>query len=93
MLPKLSRAELLLHYARAIKEGMAKLEDAYERNPKSSAIPKALAALRDATGRHLQTLRVLQSEMKDERESAALREAIDQAETANNGARDGLKRK
>ncbi|HKP84633.1 MAG TPA: hypothetical protein VJZ26_00970 [Blastocatellia bacterium] len=93
VLPKLSRTELLRHYTRAIDEGMAKLEDAYERNPKSSSIPKALNALLDATERHLQTLQSLGSEMKDERESAALKDAIEQAQAANKGARDGLKGK
>ena len=89
--PKVSRAELLHHYARAISECMSKLEDAYERNPKSSVLPKALTLLRDSTDRHLQTLRTLAQEMKTESELAALRDAIDQAEIANKGARDGLK--
>ncbi len=89
--PKVSRAELLRHYARAISECMAKLEDAYERNPKSAALPKALAVLRDSTDRQLGALRALASEMKTESETAALRDAIEQAETANKGARDGLK--
>jgi hypothetical protein len=89
-LPKLTRTELLRHYARSIEEGMAKLEDAYERNPKSSAIPKALTALRDATDRHLQTLRSLESEVKEDKESGALKDAIEQAQAANKGARDGL---
>jgi hypothetical protein len=90
-LPKLSRAELLKHYARAIEECMVKLEDAYERNPKSSAISKALAALRDSTDKHLEILRSLNSQVNGEAEDVALRNAIDQAETANKGARDGLK--
>lgn len=90
-LPKVSRAELLRHYARAISECMAKLEDAYERNPKSSALPKALSILRDATDKHLQTLQVLKPEMKTETEVAAISGAIYEAETANKGARDGLK--
>ena len=90
-LPKVSRAELLRHYARAISECMAKLEDAYERNPKSSALPKALSVLRDATDKHLQTLRELKPEMKTETEMAAISGAILEAETANKGARDGLK--
>lgn len=89
--PKVSRAELLRHYARAISECMAKLEDAYERNPKSSVLPKALAFLRDATDKHLQTLRALKPELKTENEVAAISEAIYEAETANKGARDGLK--
>ncbi|HLF85258.1 MAG TPA: hypothetical protein VI837_13875 [Blastocatellia bacterium] len=90
-LPKVSRVELLRHYARAISECMAKLEDAYERNPKSSALPKALSVLRDATDKHLQTLRTLKPEMKTETEVAAISGAIYEAETANKGARDGLK--
>ena len=89
--PKVSRVELLRHYARAISECMAKLEDAYERNPKSSALPKALAHLRDATDKHLQTLRALKPEMKTESELSAISGAIYEAETANKGARDGLK--
>lgn len=89
-LPKASRAELLRHYARAIAECMAKLEDAYERNPKSASLPKALTLLRDATERHLQTLRAFSPDTKNEREVSALRDAIEEAETANKGARDGL---
>ena len=90
-IPAVSRADLLRHYARAISECMAKLEDAYERNPKSSALPKALAVLRDATEKHLETLRRLRAEIKDETEVAAISGAIYEAETANKGARDGLK--
>lgn len=89
-LPKASRAELLRHYARAIAECMAKLEDAYERNPKSASLPKALALLRDATERQLQLLRAFSPETKNEKEVSALRDAIEEAETANKGARDGL---
>lgn len=91
--PKVSRSQLLLHYARAVREVIAKLEDAYERNPKSSSIPKALTLLRDATDRHLQIIRAIEPEMKSESEIAAWREALDQADTANKGARDGLKAK
>jgi hypothetical protein len=90
-LPKVSRAELLRHYARAISECMAKLEDAYERNPKSSALPKALNLLRDATDKHLLTLRALKPELTTENEASAISGAIYEAETANKGARDGLK--
>lgn len=89
-LPKASRAELLRHYARAIAECMAKLEDAYERNPKSASLPKALTLLRDATERQLLTLRAVSPDTKNEKEVSALRDAIEEAETANKGARDGL---
>jgi hypothetical protein len=88
--PKVSKAELLRHYARAISECMAKLEDAYERNPKSSSLPKALTLLRDATDKHLTTLRSLKTELKTDTEVDAASAAIYEAETANKGARDGL---
>jgi len=89
--PKVSRQELLRHYARAVAECMAKLEDAYERNPKSTALPKALSVLRDATDKHLETLRKLKPEMKNDDEIAAMGSALYEAETANKGAREGLK--
>ena len=92
-LPKLDRTALLRHYARAIEECMAKLEDAYERNPKSSALSKALGILREATDRQLQTLRVLAKDLTDANETEALRRAIEQAEVANEGARKGPKAK
>jgi len=88
--PKVSKAELLRHYARAISECMAKLEDAYERNPKNSSLPKALTLLRDATDKHLTTLRSLKAELKTDTEVDAASAAIYEAETANKGARDGL---
>src|SRR5581483_138593 len=53
-LPKLDRAALLRHYTRAIEECIAKLEDAYEHNPKSKALAKALDILREGTDRQLQ---------------------------------------
>jgi hypothetical protein len=92
-LPKLDRIALLRHYARAIEECIAKLEDAYEHNPKSKALAKALDILREGTDRQLQTLRALTPAIKDERETDALRCAIDQAEVANEGAHKGMKAK
>ena len=92
-LPKLDRITLLRHYARAIEECIAKLEDAYEHNPKSKSLAKALDILRESTDRQLQTLRALTNEVKDERENDALRRAIQQAEVANEGAHKGLKAK
>jgi len=92
-LPKLDRADLLRHYARAIEECIAKLEDAYEHNPKSKVLAKALDILREGTDRQLQTLRALTPATENERESDALRRAIEQAEVANEGAHKGLKAK
>ncbi|HEY6328248.1 MAG TPA: hypothetical protein VI756_02850, partial [Blastocatellia bacterium] len=90
-LEKLSRAELLRHYARAIEELMDKLEDAHERNPKSSALKRALNILADDTDRQLKTLKELQPDMRDEAESKAMTDAIAKAEEANTGAREALK--
>ncbi|HKG20480.1 MAG TPA: hypothetical protein VKC34_01160 [Blastocatellia bacterium] len=90
-LPKLTRVQLLQHYTRTIDEAMAKLEDAHERNPKSSALPKALVTLRDATERQLQVLRSLETGVKGESEGLALKAAVGRAELANQGAKDGLK--
>jgi delta 1-pyrroline-5-carboxylate dehydrogenase len=92
-IPKAERAELLRHYARAMEEAMAKLEDAYDRNPKSSAIPRALTMLAEATDRHLAILGSLRDQMKDHNEESAFRRAVEQAETANQGAKEGLKAK
>lgn len=86
-----SRTDLLKHYARAIEECMAKIEDSYERNPKSKELPKALATLREATDRHLQALKSLAGQVTDEGERRALGDAIEQAELANKGAREGVK--
>jgi hypothetical protein len=88
-LPNLEPAELLRHYARAIEECMGKLEDAYERNPKGAALAKALTMLRDETDRHLTILRSLTTKLTGEAEARALARAIDEAETANKGARSG----
>ncbi len=93
VLPKLSREQLLRHYARAVSESIAKLEDAHERNPKDSAIPRALTLLRDSTDRHLPALRALSSDMKGEREMEAMSAALAEAENANRGAKEGLRGK
>ena len=90
-LKQLSRVQFLQHYSRTVTEAMAKLEDAHERNPKSSALPKALETLRDGTERQLQVLRSLEPEMKSESEVLALQAAIRVAEQANQGAKEGLK--
>jgi len=90
-LEKLSRAELLRHYSRAIEELMDKMEDAHDRNPKSSALKRALNILADGTDRQLKTLEGLKPDMKDEAEDRALRDAISKAEEANKGAKEALK--
>jgi len=92
-LPQLDRAGYLRHYAKAVDEAMAKLDDAYERNPKASSVEKALKVLSEATERQLKTLHTLEAQVKTEKEKDALSDAIEKAETANKGASSGLKHK
>jgi hypothetical protein len=92
-LSKLSHAKLLNHYSRAIQETMDKLDDAYERNPKSSALTKALVTLRDSTDKQLSILHSLEPGAKDQAEADALRQAIKDAEEANKGAHQALSSK
>jgi hypothetical protein len=89
-LSKLSHAELLRHYSRAIQETMDKLDDAHERNPKSGALTKALVTLRDSTDKQLSILHSLEPRAKDQAEADALRQAIKDAEEANKGAHQAL---
>jgi hypothetical protein len=89
-LAKLSHAALLSHYSRAIQETMDKLDDAYQRNPKSSALTKALVTLRDSTDKQLSILHSLEPAAKEQAEADALRQAIKDAEEANKGAHQAL---
>ncbi len=91
--PKVERYVLLQHYTRALDEATAKLEDAHERNPKNSALPRALNILRESTDRQLKILHSLEGQMKNENESVALKEAIAEAEFVNQAARKGLEAK
>ncbi len=93
VLPKLDRAGYLKHYILAIDEAMAKLDDAYERNPKASAFTKALKNLLESTDEHLKIFRGLESLVKDEQEKSILADAIEKASLAHKGAEDGLKPK
>lgn len=93
VLPKLDRAGYLKQYILAIDEAMAKLEDAYERNPKATALTKALKNLLESTDEHLKILRNLESLVKSEQEKSLLSDAIEKAILAHKGAEDGLKPK
>jgi hypothetical protein len=92
-LPKLERAAYLQHYVRAIDEAMAKLEDAYERNPKATALTKALKNLLESTSEHLKILNNLSGVVTNEKEKLILIDAIEKANLAHKGAEDGLKTK
>jgi hypothetical protein len=93
VLPKLDRAGYLQHYARAIDETMAKLEDAYERNPKATALTKALKNLLESTAEHLKIFHTLESVVQTDKEKSILADAIEKATLAHKGAEDGLKAK
>jgi hypothetical protein len=93
VLPKLDRAAYLQHYVRAIDEAMAKLEDAYERNPKANALTKALKNLLDSTTEHLKILNGLAGTVTNEKEKFILADAIEKATLARKGAEDSLKAK
>jgi hypothetical protein len=93
VLPKLDRAGYLQHYARAIDETMAKLEDAYERNPKATALTKALKNLLESTTEHLKIFHSLESVVQTNKEKSILADAIEKATLAHKGAEDGLKAK
>lgn len=93
VLPKLDRAAYLQHYVRAIDEAMAKLEDAYERNPKANALTKALKNLLDSTAEHLKILNNLAATVTSDKEKGILADAIEKATLAHKGAEDSLKAK
>jgi hypothetical protein len=93
VLPKLERAAYLQHYARAIDEAMAKLEDAYERNPKATALTKALKNLLESTTEHLKILNSLAGTVTTDKEKSILADAIEKATLAHKGAEDSLKAK
>jgi hypothetical protein len=92
-LPKLDRAGYLQHYVRAIDETMAKLEDAYERNPKATTLTKALKNLLDSTTEHLKIFHTLESVVQTQQEKSVLADAIEKANLAHKGAEDSLKAK
>lgn len=92
-LPKLDRAGYLKHYIRAMDEAMAKLDDAYERNPKAKAFTKALNNLLESTQEHLKILHGLEGSTTNEQEKSLLADAIEKATIAHKGAEDGLKAK
>jgi hypothetical protein len=93
VLPKLDRAAYLQHYVRAIDEAMAKLEDAYERNPKANALTKALKNLVESTTEHLKILNSLAATVTSDKEKFILADAIEKAKLAHKGAEDSLKAK
>jgi hypothetical protein len=93
VLPKLDRKGYLQQYSRAMDEAMAKLEDAYERNPKATTLTKALKNLLESTTEHLKIFHSLESVVQSAQEKAVLADAIEKANLAHKGAEDSLKGK
>jgi len=86
---KVTRAELLNQYVRAIDETIVNIEDAYSRTPDEKTLYKALKAFREATDQYLERLKAVRSTVKDENDLRALDRAIEATELANEDAKHG----
>jgi len=84
-LPKGTRLELIQDYKAILEEAMEKLDDAYERDKKMPALPKALSKFKEGAAHQLPQLRALAPQLTDKKEQRALAEAIEEAETATKG--------
>ena len=80
-LPSGSKAELLTDYKKILEEGEEKLDDFFEREPKSDLLKKALRKFKDAANRQIPQLRAMASQMTEKADQRALAEAIEEAET------------
>ncbi|MGH9801243.1 MAG: hypothetical protein ACRD82_12830 [Blastocatellia bacterium] len=80
-LPTGSKAELLSDYKKILEEGEEKLEDLFERSPKSDLLKKALRKFKDAANRQIPQLRAMAAQLTDKKDQRALAEAIEEAET------------
>lgn len=80
-LPTGSKAELLSDYKKILEEGEEKLDDFFEREPKSDLLKKALRKFKDAANRQIPQLRALASQLTEKADQRALAEAIEEAET------------
>ena len=80
-LPTGTKAELLIDYKKILEEGEEKLEDFFERSPKSDVLKKALRKFKDAANRQIPQLRAMVAQLTDKKDQRALAEAIEEAET------------
>ena len=80
-LPTGTKAELLTDYKKILEEGEEKLDDFFEREPKSDLLKKALRKFKDAANRQIPQLRAMASQMTEKADQRALAEAIEEAET------------
>lgn len=85
-LPTGTRLELLLDYKHILEEAEEKLDDAYEREPKSPLLAKALSKIKEAATRQIQQLRAFAPQLTEKKEQRALLEAIEEAETVTKGS-------
>lgn len=84
-LPVGTKLELLIDYKRILEEAEEKMDDAYERMPKSEALAKALKKLKEAVLKQIPQLRALAPQITEKKEQNALLEAIEEAETITKG--------
>ena len=80
-LPTGTKAELLGDYKKILEEGEEKMDDFFEREPKSDLLKKALRKFKDAANRQIPQLRALASQLTEKADQRALAEAIEEAET------------
>jgi len=80
-LPTGTKAELLGDYKKILEEGEEKMDDFFEREPKSDLLKKALRKFKDAANRQIPQLRAMASQMTEKADQRALAEAIEEAET------------
>lgn len=80
-LPTGTKVQLLSDYKRILEEGEEKLDDFFQREPKSDLLRKSLKKFKDAAIKQIPQLRALASKMTDKKEQRALEEAIEEAET------------
>lgn len=80
-LPTGTKAELLGDYKKILEEGEEKMDDFFEREPKSDLLKKALRKFKDAANRQIPQLRALAAQLTEKADQRALAEAIEEAET------------
>lgn len=80
-LPTGTKAELLSDYKKILEEGEEKMDDFFEREPKSDLLKKALRKFKDAANRQIPQLRALAAQLTEKADQRALAEAIEEAET------------
>lgn len=80
-LPTGTKAELLSDYKKILEEGEEKMDDFFEREPKSDLLKKALRKFKDAANRQIPQLRAMAAQLTEKADQRALAEAIEEAET------------